>query len=260
MIKLTNRLSALTLALMLMLASVSCAFAAHESTAQYAFDEDILSESELEEVKTAFLQASDKTGWQLVLHSDDKYVSAGSLSDYYYEYYYKTGGFEKDAAVLVFNTAMDKGAFFGTGEAEYYFTDDRISETGKLMRSYMNRGDYAGAAEEFADKVVEYKKAGSPALEKKNNKLGYVFGRFGWIIIIVAVVAGIATFAITAGKYKYNGKFNTYSLKDNSKTTLTERHDDFVTKHTTSRVIRTQSSGSSSGGGGGGSGHSGGDF
>ena len=84
--------------------------------------------------------------------------------------------------------------------------------------------------------------------------------RYGWIFGIVAVAAGVIFFAVNNHRYKNLGKSGTYDLAANSKVDLNEVQDDFVTQHTSVRVIRTESSGGGSSGSSGGSSHGGGDF
>lgn len=251
--------SALVFALVLIFGSITVCFAeAAYSTDQYVIDDkaQVLTR-DMDALAEKLKEASEKTGWQLIVYTDNDKVTADSLKDYYEDNYYKTGDFKSDSVVLVMNTATNKGTFFANGDASYYINDDRVSETGKLLRPDMDAQDYYQAATDFADKMVEYHNNPTAEVEKKNGKLGYVLKHYWWAFALIAIVAGGLTFGITAGKYKYNGRFNTYDLKSNSSTMLTEQYDTFVTKHTTSRTIQ-QNDSSSSGGSSGGS--RGGDF
>lgn len=248
--KTVKGISALTLALMLMFGSVVLCFAAGAKiTDQYAYNDlaDVFSDADIDALTAKLQEGNSQTGWQFIVMTDSQSVSYGdSLQDYYRDNYYDGANYKPDAVMLVYNTALNKGTFFGTGEAKYYFTDSRIDETGKMLRGYMDSKSYLDGAKAFVDRVIKYHSEGSPELEKRDNKLGYVMKHYWWAFALIGIVAAGATFGITAGKYKYNGKFNTYDLKANSNTTLTEQNDVFITKHTTSRVIRTESSNSGS--------------
>ncbi len=257
--KTVKGISALALALMMLFGSAAICFAAgSQTTEQYSYNDsaNVFTDQDINTLVDKLLEGNSKTGWQFIVMTDPNAVNYDdSLQDYYRDNYYKNKGFKENAVVLVYNTGLNKGTFFGTGEAKYYFTDSRIDETGKMLRKNMDAQTYLDGAAAFVDKVEKYYSEGSPELEKRDNKLGYVLKHYWWIFALIGLVAAGATFGITAGRYKYNGKFNTYDLKANSNTMLTEEHDVFVTKHTTSRIIRSESSDSSSS-----SSSSGGDF
>lgn len=249
-----SRLSALTLALLLLFGSVVMCCAYSEVTPQYVIEDEagVFTNQDIATLKAKLTDTNAKTGWQIIIHTDTQNVQTnGSLREYYTENFYKKGNFEKNAVVLVFNLTLNSGTFFGVGDAQYYFNDSRNDALKPIMRSALDNKSYLDGACQFADKMTEFHNQGSPELEKRNNKLGYVLKRFWWVFAIIAVVAGAATFGITAGRYKYNGKFNTYDLNNNSQTTLTDQYDTFVTKHVSSRTIQSSSgsSGNSSSGG-----------
>ena len=258
-----SRLSALALALLLICSSTVLCFAFSEVTPQYAIvdDANLFSEQDVATLKARLAEANAETGWQIIIHTDATNIDIdGSRRKYYTKNFYKTGNFEEDAAVLVFNPTIDGGTFFGTGAAQYYFNDSRDDKLKPIMRSALDSKTYLDGACRFADKMVEFHDQGSPELEKKNNKLGYALKHYWWVFTLIAIVAGAATYGITAGKYKYNGRFNTYDLKSNSNTTLTDEYDNFVTKHVSTRTIQTSSGSSSSGGSSSGGGSRGADF
>ncbi len=263
MINTAKRLSALAFALVMIFSSLTVCFAATEKNNKYSIDDiaEVFTEQDFNEIKTKLETSSNKTGWQFIVYTDTNSVSASSLRDYYETNYFEKNGFEKNSVVLVINSTMNRGTFFANGGAAYYINDSRTDETGKKLRKDMDNQDYVGAVNDFADQMVKYHDNPTAEAEKKSNKLGYVLKHFWWAFALIAIVAGGATFGITAGKYKYNGKFNTYDLKANSQTMLTDSQDVFVTKHTTSHTIQSSSSsssGSSRSSGAGGS--RGGDF
>lgn len=261
MINTAKRLSALALALMLIFGSVTVCFAEIISTDTYVIDDgaSLFSNTEITQLETKLDEAGKKTGWQFIVHTDSKQVYADSLRDYYEENYFEKGNFKSDSVVLVINKAMNKGTFFANGNAAYYINDARVSELGVKLRADMDNGNYYLAATDFTDGMLKYNRNPTAEVEKREGKLPYVLKHYWWLFAIIALVAGGATYGITAGKYKYNGKYNTYNLKENSQTQLSVQQDMFVTKHTTSHTIQSSSSsGSSHSSGSGGS--RGGDF
>ncbi len=171
--------------------------------------------------------------------------------------------------MLVFDTGSNKGTVISHGSAESYISDQRLSEMGSMLRGYIDKNDYYGGALAFADKLDQFYADGVPqddsysnvkTNEKADNKLVYVLSHYGWIIGIAAVIVGVIFFAVNSYRYKNLGKSGTYDLHANSKVELNEVQDDYVTQHTTVRVIRSESSSGGSSGGGGGSSHGGGDF
>ena len=265
--KVTTRVSALALAALIALGSLMMVFAA--SPASVDDSAKLFSADQKSEIVSRFDRTGDKTGWQLILYTSTQGVSSG-LSDYYNQNYVDRISHDSDAVVLVFDTGSNKGAVISHGSAESYISDERLSEMGSMLRGYLDSKDYYGGALAFADKLDRFYADGVPkgdsysnvkTNEKADNKLLDVLKRFGWIFGIVAVAAGVIFFAVNTHRYKNLGKSGTYDLHANSKVDLDEVQDDFITQHTTVRVIRSESSGGgSSSGGGGGSSHGGGDF
>lgn len=261
--KTAKRLSALAFALMLIFGSVTVCFAQSVTNSQYSIEDskNLLTENEFEQAKQKLEDASKKTGWQFIVFLDpEKVVFNDSLKDYYEENYYNKKDFSKNSVVLVINAALNKGTFFANGDASAYVDDGRINEAGVKLRADLNDQNFSGAIGDFADKMVKFHDTPTAEAEKRDGKLGYVLKHYWWAFALIALIAGGATFGITAGKYKYNGKYNTYNLSENSQTNLSEKQDIFVTKHTTSRVIQQSSSSSGSGGSGSSGGSRGGDF
>lgn len=264
--KVTTRVSALALAALIALGSLMMVFAA--SPASVDDSAKLFSADQKSEIVSRFDRTGDKTGWQLILYTSTQGVSSG-LSDYYNQNYVDRISHDSDAVVLVFDTGSNKGAVISHGSAESYISDERLSEMGSMLRGYLDSKDYYGGALAFADKLDRFYADGVPkgdsysnvkTNEKADNKLLYVLKRFGWIFGIVAVAAGVIFFAVNTHRYKNLGKSGTYDLHANSKVDLDEVQDDFITQHTTVRVIRSESSGGGSSSGGGGSSHGGGDF
>lgn len=261
----TVRASALLLVLLLLFAAAFTAGAASASVVDDAAK--VFGDSERSELSSRFDKTADKTGWQLICYTTQQGVSS-NLSDYYNANYYDTHSYDADAIVLVFDTGSNKGTVITHGSAMQYISDDRMSELGSLLRSYMNSGSYYQGALAFADKLDAYYAAGVPDggsydnihyNEKQDNKLLYTLKKGGWIFGLVGIAAGLIFFFVNKSRYKNMGKSGTYDLASNSDVQLTEAQDDFVTQHTTVRTIQS-SSGSSGGSSGGGSTHGGGDF
>ena len=265
--KVTTRVSALALAVMLVLGSLVMVFAA--SPAVVDDSAGIFTADQKTEIASRFDKTGSKTGWQLILYTSKQGVSSG-LSDYYNQNYVDRISHDADAVILVFDIGSNKGAVISHGSAESYISDQRLSEMGSMLRGYLDSKDYYGGALAFADKLDRFYADGIPGgdsysnvktNEKADNKLLYVLKHYGWIFGIVAVAAGVIFFAVNNHRYKNLGKSGTYDLAANSKVELNEVQDDFVTQHTTVHVIRSESSsGGGSSGSSGGSSHGGGDF
>ncbi|HCA04744.1 MAG TPA: hypothetical protein DEO32_02480 [Ruminococcaceae bacterium] len=263
MINTAKRLSALALALMLILGSVTLCFAETASNSGYVIDDTagLFEKDEVELLKTRLENASKQTGWQFIIHTDNSKITVDSLRDFYVESYYeKHKEFSDNAVVLVINSAINRGTYFAMGEAKYALNDGRVNELSIKLKVDMDKKAYYQTAVDFTDRMVGYYNKPTAEAEKREGKLVYVLKHYWWLFAIIAVVAGGATFGITAGKYKYNGKFNTYDLNANSETMLDLKQDMFVTKHTTSRVIQTNSGSSGSSHSSGSGGSRGGDF
>lgn len=264
--QISKQLSALLFAALLMLGSTAVCFAVGNSQYVITDDAELFTDSQIQQLADILTEASNTTGWQYIVHTDNRGISSSNMTDYYNREYYDTNDFESDAIMFVYDFASDGAALITHGDAMQYISDERLGEIGPQLRQYLREEDYYGAVSAFAEITEDYYESGVPDdgsysnIEEEDfrqtNKFLYVLTHYGIIIAIVALAAGGATFGITAVKYKLNGKSGTYDLRANSKTIINEQEDIFVSKHTT--VHRIESSSGSSGGSSSGSSSSGG--
>lgn len=154
------------------------------------------------------------------------------------------------------------------GDAMYYFGDGRVNTLLDDVQRDMKQGNYYSAAEQFLYYVDHYYDEGIDddksnknidLQEKEDNKFLYVVKHYGIVIAAGSIIVAVIVVIVVKNRYKHNGKAETYDLKKNSKTMLTDKKDIFLTKHVSVTRIRSDSdssggSSSSSSGGGGSSG------
>ena len=234
--KMTTRISALTIAVLLVFASFFGAFAAEDSlnesivegedsqsgivvsddgsdltsaAAEYTGVSVVESthaltdsakifgdDAKREELLTKMQEAGKKTGWQFIIYTTDQGVSSEKIESCA-DNFYKNGSFQKNAILLV------------------------------------NSGDMYGASKAFVSKSVDIYSMG------KTNILLISLKKIGPFAGIAGVIIAVAFFFITKSRYKNMGKSGTYDLASNSKVDLDEVEDTFVTQHTTVRTIKS---------------------
>lgn len=246
--KISIRAAALLFALFLISAAVLPVFAAVTDTYALTDDASVFNESQTQTLTGQLNEAGSTTGWQFIVHtSNDGIVSDSSLESHYNNYYDRMG-FKYDAIMLVIDRGSNKRDILVYGEVRDYFKDkSRYDIIKNAMRPYLDQDDMFGATQQFIAKAVEVHDMG------KTSAILLSLKKFGWIAGIAGAVAGLIFFLVNRSRYKNMGKAGTYDLAANSSVDLVEVQDDYVTQHTTVRVIRTESSHS-----GGSSSHSGG--
>lgn len=265
MIKKTSlRISALSLALLLLFAAAFTVFAVSASVVDDSAN--VFTAEQRSELQSRLDRTADKTGWQMIVYTSDKGI-ASDLNSYYNANYYDTHNYDANAVVLVYDVGSNKGTVITHGDAMNYISDQRMSSLGQMLRLYLDEQNYYQGAIAFADKIDQYYSEGIPeddtfdniSYEEKSNKFLYSLTHYGWICGLLGVAAALIFFFVNKSRYKNMGKSGTYDLAANSSVDLKEQQDDFVTQHTTVRTIERDSS-SSGGSSGGGSTHGGGDF
>lgn len=253
--KLSLRLSAAAFAFLFFCVSTLTGFAS--VTTSYALDDAayVFDEAQTAELEAKMQEASDKTGWQFIVHTSYNGVHSDDMKSYY-DRYFKSQDYQKNAIMLVIDRLSDNRTILAYGDVKGYFANDtsRYDNIKSAMKPYLNSGDMYGATLVFIEKAAAVHDMG------KTLKILLVLQKFGIIIGIVAIVAGLLVFFITKSRYKNTGKAGTYDLAANSSVNLEEAEDQFVTQHTTVRTIKTDSSSGSSSGGSSKSGHSSGTF
>lgn len=263
--KTSLRISALSLALLLLLAAVFPVFAVSESVVDDSAN--VFTAEQRSELKSRFDRTADKTGWQMIVYTSSQGIGS-NLKDYYNANYYDTHSYDADAVVLVYDVGSNKGTVITHGEAMNYISDQRMSSLGQMLRGYMDEQNYYQGAVAFADRIDQYYSDGIPendtfdniSYEEKSNKFLYTLKHYGWLFGLLGGAAGLVFFFVNKSRYKNMGRSGTYDLAANSSVDLKEQQDDFVTQHTTVRTIERDNSSSGGGSSGGGSTHGGGDF
>ena len=108
--------------------------------------------------------------------------------------------------MFVIDNASGNRIILTHGDAEAYFTDQRMSDMKSALKPYLSSGDMLNASYEFADKTQEFYDEGIPSdgthnnhVEgtetaddklKRENKLLYVLKKWGWLMGLIAIAAG----------------------------------------------------------------------
>ena len=267
--RISVKISAAALVLLLLFSSAATAFAATDHNSYYLISDeaDLFAGSSFDGLSEKLETVGKHTGWQIAVVTTNDNVGSSQMDSYYNRVYDNNRSyFESDCVMFVIDNASGNRIILTHGDAEAYFTDQRMSDMKSALKPYLSSGDMLNASYEFADKTQEFYDEGIPSdgthnnhVEgtetaddklKRENKLLYVLKKWGWLMGLIAIAAGGIFAGVNVGRYKFNGKSGTYDLDKNSTMKVLDSRDQFLHKSTTSTVI---SSGSSSGGGGGGS-------
>ena len=228
--KLSLRFTALTFAVLLLFASVMMASAATGTLDDGAQLFTAAQQSDLQQRLNA---ASEKTGWQFIIHTANDGVSSGSMESHY-DSYYASHSYSADAIMLVIDKASDNRIILSYGDVKSYFKGDtgRYDTIKSAMKPYLSSGDYYTAAQVFIEKASGVSSMGKPNMFVQSLK------KVGPFAGIAGVIAAVAFFFVNRSRYKNMGKSGTYDLASNSRVDLNEVEDTFVTQHTTVRTIQ----------------------
>lgn len=271
MIKTVKRTSAVICAVLLMLCASVCVFA--ESEQKLTDDAYLFSSEEQAELTQQLESVSEETGWDVIIYTNLNDVDSEEMENYCNMYYTDHGygkGSKNSGVFLTVDMSSREMYIITKGDAMYYFSDERVDEILDDVSYKLHYDDYYDAAESFISYTQQYYTEGEPEdgdfsnvklQEKEDNPLLYVLKYYGIIIGFVALAIAALCVLFVWLRYKNNGKEGTYNLKENSKTTLTDKQDIFLTKSVSVTTISESSGGSSGGGGhssGGGGSHGGG--
>lgn len=260
-----QKITAAGCAVLVAASAVVTAFAS-DYNSYYALTDDaaLFAESEAAGLKAKMEEAGKKTGWQVIIHTDNYGADSDSMSSHYENYYYSQSYYESNATMLVFDTESDNRVILNFGSANNYFNGSVFDDVKSAMKPYLENGDYIGAAEEYV-KQVEYAYSSGKVEDdgasggKSSNRFLTSLSRW-WIYLLIALAVFGLFILINRSRYKNMGKSGTYDLKKNSQLRLLDQQDVIVDRHTTYTTINTGSGSSSGGSSGGGSGHSSGSF
>ncbi len=265
-----KRISAVMVALLMMVSTSIPAFAQSGRLIDEAY---LLSAEEYTDIETQLNDASLQTGWDIVIYTNENYVSSYEMEDYCNEYY-DNSSFSYSGVMLTVDMASREMFVLTKGDAMQYFSDQRVDEILDDIVYYLSDDEYISACEAFINDVLLFYDEGIPeygdydnvyiapedSYEDENiNPFVRVLKEYGIIMGIVAVVVAVLAVVFVYLRYKNHGKSGTYDLEANSVTHLTQKEDIFITKSVSVTTISSGSSGhSGGGGGGGGSSHGGG--
>lgn len=254
------------------LAVFGCVSVFAESQQKLIDDAGLLTSSEQADITQKLEEASEKTGWDMVIYTNYNGVDKYDMEKYTNEYYDNHGfgiGDKKSGIILNVDMSSREMYVITKGDVMYYVSDERNDRMLDAIQAELAGGDYYEAAETFVQYTVDYFERGKPEggtftnvkiNEKKEHPVTYSLIHYGIPSLIAGAIIALITVLIIHHKYKNNGKENIYNLNENSKTTLTRKEDVFLTKSVSVTTIQSSSSsgGSSSSRGGGGSSHGGG--
>ncbi len=266
-----KRISAVMVALFMVVCTSIPAFAQSGRLIDEAY---LLSSGEAVDMETQLENASLNTGWDIVIYTNENYVSGYDMEDFCNEYY-DNSSFGYSGVMLTVDMGSREMFVLTKGEAMQYFSDQRVDQILDDIVYYLSDDEYVSACEAFINDVLLFYDEGIPeygdydnvyiahedSYEDENiNPFVRVLKEYGIVIGIVSLVVAVLAVVFTYLRYKNHGKSGTYDLEANSVTNLTQREDIFLHKSVAVTTVSSSSSGGSSGrsGGGGSSSHGGG--
>ncbi len=206
--------------------------------AQAVYDEaDVLAAYEISDLTSQAEEATEVTGWNIVLGTTD---DAGGRTTMAYadDLYDETFGINTDGIAIVIDLDNRNYYISTSGNAINTINGDRIERVLDAGYSDVLDGYYADALSAMLKKAVQY---------KVNEKPHFSPGDF---VLASIVAAGVffAVVGITAGRYRLKWGTYSYDYHKEGKVQVTSKEDKFVNQVVTHHRIRTESSG---GGGGG---------
>lgn len=270
MMSVTKRLTSAFCAMML--AVFGCVTFFAESQQKLIDDANLLTSYEQEEITQKLEEASEKTGWDMIIYTNYNDIDEYDIENYTNEYYDNHGygiGDKKSGIILNVDMSSRQMYVITKGDVMYYISDERNDDMLDAIQAELASGYYYEACETFVQYTVDYYEQGKPSEgtftnvkinEKKDHPVTYSLLHYGVPSLVIGAIIAMITVLVVHHKYKNNGKENIYDLDANSSTRLTNKEDVFLTKSVSVTTIQSSSSGGSSGhsGGGGGSSHGGG--
>ena len=272
--KMTTRISALTIAVLLVFASFFGAFAAEDSlnesivegedsqsgivvsddgsdltsaAAEYTGVSVVESthaltdsakkfgdDAKREELLTKMQEAGKKTGWQFIIYTTDQGVSSEKIESCA-DNFYKNGSFQKNAILLVIDSKSNTMIIRNKGEVKDYFAHD----DSRMESIISEMKPYLNSGDMYGASKAFVSKSVDIYSMGKTNILLISLKKIGPFAGIAGVIIAVVFFFITKSRYKNMGKSGTYDLASNSKVDLDEVEDTFVTQHTTVRTIKS---------------------
>ncbi len=255
-----------------LIAACSCVTFFAESSQKLTDDASLYTNYEAEEITDMLENATETTGWDIIIYTNYNDVDEYDMEDYCNNYYDDNGygiGYDKNGVFLTIDMGSRQMYIITKGDAMYYFNDDRVDNILDAVQYDLSSADYYSAAEDFVEYTLDYYNKGEPESgtfsnaeinKKADHPVVYSLIHYGIPSLIVGIIIAFLSVLFIWLRYKSNGKAGTYDLNANSVTTLTNSNDIFLTKHVSVTTIQSSSGGGGHSGGGhsGGSSHGGG--
>ncbi len=196
----------------------------------------ILDDYEIEDLTEQVQEASEETGWNIILGTTDD-TDGRSAIQYSDDLYDQTFGINTDGIAIVIDLDNRKVWVSTSGDAIRTLNADRIETVLDAGYEDLVDGYYAESFSAMLNRAVLY---------KVNEKPHLAAGDFALAGIIAAAVFFVVI-GITAGRYRLKWGTYSYDYHKEGKVKLTKQEDQFVNEVVTHHRIQTESHG---GGGG----------
>lgn len=252
MVKIKNKILLPILLLCMLILTVPVMAEEPIQTAGVFDDAYLFTEEETDDILVELEELQRETGWAIFAFTT--YDAEGYTSMEYAEYAFDDVTTSMDGLALLIDMDNREIAFVHFGEANRYYTDDRVDAILDEAYPYVSDGEYAEAMETMIEEASYYYDKGIPEgqynYDVETGRRDYAKKLTLIEILITALVAlgaGGAFFGVTVGKYRLHWDSYKYDYHKNSTMNLTKRSDRFVNQVVTHRHIERDTS---SGGGG----------
>jgi len=204
-----------------------------------------------------------ETGMDFVLVTSQE--NHGSSQQDVADELYDRGGYglgERKSGILYYIDMYERIPYLSTtGDMIDYMTDERIEAAHDSNYSYLTRGDYAGAAGKMISSVQAYVKKGIPEGQYRYDVITgqqltashkSLTPSEMLVCALIGLVIALLFVKTVQGRYNLKGSTYEYSVRENSRVTLTGKTDDYL-RTTTTRTAKPKNNPSSGGRSGGGS-------
>lgn len=210
---------------------------ASEPKAAFVYDDaELFDQSEADSISEKISDFSSETGWEIYAFTTED--AQGYTSQEYGENTFDQYATGMDGVAFVIDMDNREIAVVHFGEANRYYTDERVESILDEGFNYMGDAEYADAMEAMIDEAEYY-------YYEKNTLTWFEI----LITLLVALGIGGAFCGITIGKYRLHFDKYKYDYHKNSHVNLTNSTDRFVNQVVTHRHIQRESSGGGSGSG-----------
>lgn len=224
---------------------------ASEPKAAFVYDDaELFTQSEADSISEKISDFSSETGWEIYAFTTED--AQGYTSQEYGENTFDQYATGMDGVAFVIDMDNREIAVVHFGEANRYYTDERVESILDEGFNYMGDAEYADAMEAMIDEAEYYYGQGVPSgqynYDEETGEYDYYEkNTLTWfeilITLLVALGIGGAFCGITIGKYRLHFDKYKYDYHKNSHVNLTNRTDRFVNQVVTHRHIQRESSG-----------------